>query len=149
MGKLEDAAEVKRQMKLLEEKNASFHEKTLNMEEELKKSTSVKNQLENYKRQIQELQLKLADEIKRADRAEFEKDKNAENLSLVEAERRNLQAEREALKETVEELTYGQTGLGVDESRGGGGGEDDLESSTDQMEYLSMAPELKAKFMRL
>ena len=71
--KLEDAAEVKRQMKLLEEKNASFHEKTLNMEEELKKSTSVKNQLENYKRQVQELQLKLADEIKRADRAEFEK----------------------------------------------------------------------------
>ena len=49
----------------------------------------------------------------------------------------------------MEELTYGQTGLGVDESRGGGGGEDDLESSTDQMEYLSMAPELKAKFMRL
>ena len=71
--KLEDAADVKRQMKLLEEKNASFLEKTLNMEEELRKSSSVKNQLENYKRQVQELQLKFADEIKRADRAEFEK----------------------------------------------------------------------------
>ena len=68
----------------------------------------------------------------------------------VESERRNLQAEREALKETVEELTYGQTGLAIDDSGGGGGGVDgELESSTDQMEYLSMAPEMKAKFMRL
>merc|ERR1712142_280351 len=43
--KLEDAADVKRQMKHLEEKNASYVEKTLSLEEELKKTTSLKTQL--------------------------------------------------------------------------------------------------------
>ena len=142
--KLEDAADVKRQMKHLEEKNASYVEKTISLEEELKKTTSMKTQLENYKRQVQELQLKLAEEIKRGERAEFERERNAEKLSLVEAERLSFQTERDALKETVEELTYGQTGI---VAGGGVEDDDDLESSADQMEYLSMPPEIKVNLV--
>ena len=68
---------------------------------------------------VQELQLKFAEEIKRGDRAEFEKERNAEKLSLIEAERISLQSEREALKETVEELTFGQTGIAASGVDGG------------------------------
>ena len=101
------------QMKHLEEKNAAHLEKTQQLEEELRKTNSLKTQLETYKRQVQELQLKFAEEIKRGDRAEFEKERNAEKLSLVEAERISLQSEREALKETVAVADYQAKNYGV------------------------------------
>lgn len=142
--KLEDAADAKRQLKLLEEKNAAYVEQTLGLEEELRKSTALKAQVEAFKRQVQELQLKLGEEIERGDKAEFERARNAEKLSIVEAEKTSLQSERESLKEVVEELTLGQTAVEEADSVDG-----DLETSTDRMEALSMPPEIRAKFIKL
>ena len=40
------------QVKLLEERNTSFMERTVDLEEELKKANAARSQLETYKRQV-------------------------------------------------------------------------------------------------
>lgn len=46
-----------------------------------------KSQLELYKRQVQELQLKCSEETKRADKAVFEGKRNAEKLQSLQREK--------------------------------------------------------------
>jgi len=49
----------------------------------VKKSGVVKTQLEAYKRQVQDLQLKSTDETKRADKAEFEAKRHQEKAAVL------------------------------------------------------------------
>ena len=49
--------------------------------------STYKSQLELYKRQVQELQLKSSDETKRADKAEFEAKSQADNMQTVNREK--------------------------------------------------------------
>lgn len=51
--------------------------------QELKKSSSVRSQLDLYKRQSQELQIKVQEETKRADKAEFEAKRAQEKLQSI------------------------------------------------------------------
>ena len=46
----------------------------------------LKAQLEAYKKQVKEMQLKSSEETKRADKAEFEKKRSAERLQGIQAE---------------------------------------------------------------
>lgn len=55
--------------------------------QELRKSTAVKQQLEMYKRQVHELQSKMSDETKRADKADFECKRAQEKLVAVQREK--------------------------------------------------------------
>lgn len=50
--KLEDLGDLRRQVKLLEEKNTMYMQNTVSLEEELRKANSVRGQLETYKRQV-------------------------------------------------------------------------------------------------
>lgn len=54
---------------------------------ELRKSNTVKQQLEMYKRQVHELQNKMSDETKRADKADFECKRAQEKLASLQREK--------------------------------------------------------------
>lgn len=53
--KLEDLGDLRRQVKLLEEKNTMYMQNTVSLEEELRKANAARSQLETYKRQVREL----------------------------------------------------------------------------------------------
>lgn len=50
--KLEDLGDLRRQVKLLEEKNTVYMQNNVSLEEELRKANAARSQLETYKRQV-------------------------------------------------------------------------------------------------
>ncbi|XP_038075290.1 protein Hook homolog 3-like isoform X2 [Patiria miniata] len=106
--KLEDLSDLKRQVKLLEDKNTMYMQNSMELEEELKKASALKSQLENYKRQVHELHAKVSEETRRADKAEFEGKRHLERVTQFQTEVDRLRTERDSLKETNEELTCNQ-----------------------------------------
>uniref|UniRef100_A0A8C7G053 Hook microtubule tethering protein 1 n=1 Tax=Oncorhynchus kisutch TaxID=8019 RepID=A0A8C7G053_ONCKI len=106
--KLEDLGDLRRQVKLLEEKNMTYMHNTVSLEEELRKANTARAQLETYKRQVQELYRKLSEESRRADNLAYEKKKFEEKHDAVMREKERIIIERDSLKETNEELRCNQ-----------------------------------------
>ncbi|XP_036378073.1 protein Hook homolog 1 [Megalops cyprinoides] len=102
--KLEDLSDLRRQVKILEEKNMTYMQNTVSLEEELRKANAARTQLETYKRQVQELHRKLSEESRRADNLAFEMKKFEEKHETVLKEKERIIIERDSLKETNEEL---------------------------------------------
>ncbi|XP_030639800.1 protein Hook homolog 3 [Chanos chanos] len=102
--KLEDLGDLRRQVKLLEEKNTVYMQNTVSLEEELKKANAARSQLETYKRQVVELQNRLSEETKKADKMEFEYKRLKEKVDSLQKEKDRLRTERDSLKETIDEL---------------------------------------------
>ncbi|XP_061603761.1 protein Hook homolog 3 isoform X3 [Phyllopteryx taeniolatus] len=102
--KLEDMGLLRRQSKLLEEKNTVLMETNISLEEELRKANATKGQLETYKRQVVELQNRLSEESKKADKMEFEYKRVKEKVDSLQKEKDRMRTERDSLKETIEEL---------------------------------------------
>uniref|UniRef100_A0A669B6C1 Protein Hook homolog 3 n=1 Tax=Oreochromis niloticus TaxID=8128 RepID=A0A669B6C1_ORENI len=74
------------------------------LEEELRKANAAKAQLETYKRQVVELQNRLSEESKKADKMEFEYKRLKEKVDSLQKEKDRMRSERDSLKETIEEL---------------------------------------------
>uniref|UniRef100_A0A3P8ZY25 Hook microtubule-tethering protein 1 n=1 Tax=Esox lucius TaxID=8010 RepID=A0A3P8ZY25_ESOLU len=106
--KLEDLGDLRRQVKLLEEKNMIYMQNTVSLEEELRKANAARAQLETYKRQVQELHRKLSEESRRADNLAYEMKKFEEKHDTVLKEKERIIIERDSLKETNEELRCNQ-----------------------------------------
>ncbi|XP_064356764.1 protein Hook homolog 3-like isoform X3 [Dromaius novaehollandiae] len=102
--KLEDLGDLRRQVKLLEEKNTVYMQNTVSLEEELRKANAARSQLETYKRQAVELQNRLSEESKKADKLDYECKRLKERVDSLQKEKDRLRAERDSLKETIEEL---------------------------------------------
>ncbi|XP_057675423.1 protein Hook homolog 3 isoform X4 [Corythoichthys intestinalis] len=102
--KLEDMGLLRRQIKLLEEKNTVLMQTNISLEEELRKANATKGQLETYKRQVVELQNRLSEESKKADKMEFEYKRVKEKVDSLQKEKDRMRTERDSLKETIEEL---------------------------------------------
>ncbi|XP_078417322.1 protein Hook homolog 1 isoform X1 [Cetorhinus maximus] len=102
--KLEDLNDLKRQMKLLEDKNVMYMQNTVSLEEELRKANAARAQLETYKRQVQELHNSLSEEVRRADKLAFELKQVEEKHETLLKEKERLIIERDTLRETNEEL---------------------------------------------
>ncbi|KAF4099480.1 protein Hook homolog 1 isoform X2 [Onychostoma macrolepis] len=102
--KLEDLSDLRRQVKVLEEKNMTYMHNTVSLEEELRKANAARAQLETYKRQGQELHRKLSDESRRADNLAFEMKKFQEKYDALLKEKERISIERDTLRETNEEL---------------------------------------------
>uniref|UniRef100_A0A4W3JGX7 Hook microtubule tethering protein 3 n=1 Tax=Callorhinchus milii TaxID=7868 RepID=A0A4W3JGX7_CALMI len=144
--KLEDLGDLRRQVKLLEEKNTMHMENTVNLEEELRKANAARAQLETYKRQVVELQNRLSEESKKADKMEFEYKRLKEKVDTLQKEKDRLRTERDSLKETIEELrcvqvhqdqlTAGLTPLTSQET-------------SDSLAAEIVTPEIKEKLIRL
>lgn len=49
--KLEDLGDLRRQVRLLEERNTVYMQRTCELEEELRRANAVRNQMDTYKRQ--------------------------------------------------------------------------------------------------
>ncbi|XP_038650271.1 protein Hook homolog 1 isoform X1 [Scyliorhinus canicula] len=102
--KLEDLNDLRRQVKLLEDKNVLHMQNTVSLEEELRKANAARAQLETYKRQVQELHNSLSEEVRRADKLAFELKQIEEKHETLLKEKERLIVERDTLKETNEEL---------------------------------------------
>ncbi|XP_078264102.1 protein Hook homolog 1 isoform X2 [Rhinoraja longicauda] len=102
--KLDDMNDLRRQMKLLEDKNMIYMQNVVSLEEELRKVNAVRAQLETYKRQVQELHSSLSGETRRADKLAFELKQIEEKQETLLKEKERLIIERDALRETNEEL---------------------------------------------
>uniref|UniRef100_UPI00398EC2CA protein Hook homolog 1 isoform X1 n=1 Tax=Pristiophorus japonicus TaxID=55135 RepID=UPI00398EC2CA len=102
--KLEDLNDLRRQMKLLEDRNMMYTQNTVSLEEELRKANVARAQLETYKRQVQELQNSLSEEVRRADKLAFELKQIEEKHETLLKEKERLIVERDTLRETNEEL---------------------------------------------
>uniref|UniRef100_A0A8D0H9W7 Hook microtubule tethering protein 1 n=1 Tax=Sphenodon punctatus TaxID=8508 RepID=A0A8D0H9W7_SPHPU len=106
--KLEDLNDFRRQVKSLQDTNMMYMHNTVSLEEELKKANAARAQLETYKRQVKELHNKLSEESKRADTLAFELKRLEEKHEALIKEKERLIVQRDALKETNEELRCSQ-----------------------------------------
>ncbi|PIO35056.1 hypothetical protein AB205_0127050 [Aquarana catesbeiana] len=85
--KLEDLNDLRKQVKSLEDTNLMYMHNTVSLEEDLKKANAARNQLETYKRQVQDLHTKLSMESKRADTLAFELTKLREKQDALVKEK--------------------------------------------------------------
>ncbi|XP_059489712.1 protein Hook homolog 3 isoform X2 [Neocloeon triangulifer] len=146
--KLEEFSDLRRQLKLLEDKNIEYMQTTMELEEELKKSGTWKPQVEMYKKQVGELHQKLGDETKRADKVEFENRKLQEKLQAVTVEKERLVTVLDDLKENMEEMKFNQIQTRKDgESPGGLVTARNVSSGPEELD-LNLQ-ELKEKIIRL
>ncbi|CAL4139175.1 unnamed protein product, partial [Meganyctiphanes norvegica] len=102
--KLEELSDLKRQVKILEDKNADYMQHNMELEEEVKKSGTWRPQLDLYKKQVADMHQKLSEEAKKIDRQVFENKKLVEKMESATQEKERLSAERDALRETIEEM---------------------------------------------
>ncbi|XP_060072280.1 protein Hook homolog 3-like isoform X1 [Ylistrum balloti] len=138
--KMDELSDLRGQLKLLEEKNTKYMTEHLELEEELRKASSLKQQLEGYKRQVHELQNKLTEETKRADKADFEAKRAQDKMSTLQREKERMAEERDSLRELNEEMKLTQ--LQNMEEPG------EIATSP-RLEMLSLPPEVKEKMLRL
>lgn len=102
--KLEDLSDLKRQLKRQEDKNVEYLQAKVDYEEEVKRTTMLRNHLEVCKQQLTEVHHRLDEQSNKNDRLEFEGKKMEAKLGALQRERDRLIIERDALKETNEEL---------------------------------------------
>ncbi|TKC33829.1 hypothetical protein EI555_015008, partial [Monodon monoceros] len=106
--KLQDLNDLRKQVKTLQETNMMYMHNTVSLEEELKKANAARTQLETYKRQVQDLHVKLSSETKRADTLAFEMKRLEEKHEALLKEKERLIEQLDTLKETNEELRCSQ-----------------------------------------
>uniref|UniRef100_A0A1A9VNW1 Protein hook n=1 Tax=Glossina austeni TaxID=7395 RepID=A0A1A9VNW1_GLOAU len=112
--KLEDYNDLKKHLKLLEERSADYVQQNVQFEEDVKKCAAIKGQVELYKKEIQELHVKLDQEMSKNVKIEFE-NKNMEcTITALERSKDNLLKERDNLREIIDELKCGQLSTNID-----------------------------------
>ncbi|XP_034234433.1 protein Hook homolog 3 [Thrips palmi] len=141
--KLDEASDMKRQLKLLEDKNLELVQQNLQLEDDVKKSGTWRPQLEQYKKQVAELHSQLAEETKRADRVAFESRKAAEKLTAAQREKERLILERDTLRENNEELKCLQMQAQPTTVSPG------AHSAEDDMSEGMIPPDVRQRLMRL
>lgn len=109
--RLEDYTDIKKQLKVLDDKNEEFYQQNLKYEEELKNNGVWKSQCDVYKMQAAELQLKLDEETQRADRISFQVKTLESKYSTVLSEKERLAQERDLLVDENEELKVGKVSV--------------------------------------
>ncbi|RXG70251.1 Protein Hook-like protein 3 [Armadillidium vulgare] len=141
--RLEELSILRKQVKILEEKNTEYMHQIMELEEEVKKSGTWRPQLDLYKKQVSDLHQKLNDESKKTDRQIFENKKLIEKLEAVTQEKERVLHERDMLKETNEDLklTFTQA---INTSSPGS----KLLSDSD-LDVLGLPPEIREKLRRL
>ena len=96
--KLEEMLDLKRQIKVCEDKNTQLMKSKLELEEEVKRSSTLKAQMDSYKKQILDLHSDLAQQSHRADKAEFDLKRVSEKCDILSQEKSKLNLELSRLK---------------------------------------------------
>ncbi|CAB0033384.1 unnamed protein product [Trichogramma brassicae] len=102
--KMEDFSDLRRQVKILEDKNTEYLQNKIEYEEEVKRANLLRSHLELCKKQLAEVHHKLDEQNNKCDKLEYESKKLEAQLGAVQRERDRLIVERDTLKETNEEL---------------------------------------------
>lgn len=105
---LGELRELRRQVRQLEERNSDHAERTRQLEEELRRASALRVQLEAQRRQVQELQSQRQEEAMKAEKWLFECQNLEEKYESVTKEKERLMAERDSLREANEELRCAQ-----------------------------------------
>ncbi|KAM9745225.1 protein Hook homolog 2 [Menidia menidia] len=106
--KLEDLGDLRRQVRLLEERNTVYMQRTCELEEELRRANAVRGQLDTYKRQAHELHSKHSAEAMKAEKWQFEFRNLVDKYDALLKEKERLISERDTLRETNDELRCAQ-----------------------------------------
>uniref|UniRef100_A0A8C5AMG4 Hook microtubule tethering protein 2 n=1 Tax=Gadus morhua TaxID=8049 RepID=A0A8C5AMG4_GADMO len=102
--RLEDLGDLRRQVRLLEERNTVYMQRTCELEEELRRANAVRSQLDSYKRQVHELDSRHSTEAMKAEKWQFEYKNLHDKYDALVKEKERLLSERDTLRETNEEL---------------------------------------------
>merc|ERR1711935_764675 len=148
--KMEEQADLRKQLKLLETKNTSLMQSNIDLEEGIKKAGNWRPQLEKYKKQVTDLQEKIDVGTKRADKSEFESKRILEKLEAISVERDRLQSERDDLKEKFNEVND-QLKIALDSSGGRGNQLHRLEGVSEHEASMMelIPPAIKERILRL
>lgn len=106
--KMEDMGDLKRQVKILEDKNFEYLQIKLDYEEETKRTAMLRSHLEVCKQQLTETQHNMDEVSSKYDRLVCEDKKKEARMNTLQRERDRLVIERDALRETNEELKCAQ-----------------------------------------
>uniref|UniRef100_A0A3B3YVM7 Calponin-homology (CH) domain-containing protein n=1 Tax=Poecilia mexicana TaxID=48701 RepID=A0A3B3YVM7_9TELE len=106
--KLEDLGDLRRQVRLLEERNTVYMQRTCELEEELRRANAVRGQLDTYKRQAHELHTRHTAEAMKAEKWQFEYKNLYDKYDALLKEKERLISERDSLREANDELRCAQ-----------------------------------------
>uniref|UniRef100_A0A3P8W7R7 Calponin-homology (CH) domain-containing protein n=1 Tax=Cynoglossus semilaevis TaxID=244447 RepID=A0A3P8W7R7_CYNSE len=95
-------------VRLLEERNTVYMQRTCELEEELRRANAVRTQLDTYKRQAHELHTKHSAEAMKAEKWQFEYKNLHDKYEALLKEKERLITERDTLRETNDELRCAQ-----------------------------------------
>ncbi|KAK2833881.1 hypothetical protein Q5P01_017770 [Channa striata] len=144
--KLEDLGDLRRQVRLLEERNTVYMQRTCELEEELRRANAVRNQLDTYKRQAHELHTKHSAEAVKAEKWQFEYRNLHDKYDALLKEKARLISERDTLRETNDELRCAQV---QQRCLSGAGGLCDSGVAVGNLAAEIMPTELKETMVRL
>ncbi|UJR36076.1 hypothetical protein I4U23_028812 [Adineta vaga] len=143
--KLEEMADLRQQMKYLEETNLRLFDEKSNIEHEYKQAKLLQTQVEFHKRTNQELYQKISELQRVADKAEFERNRTEEKLNVLNSEKSNLTNEIELLKETNEQLQA----VNLNEITEGINSKDQLTGSLEDLNFFNLPVDVRERFIRL
>lgn len=105
--KLEDHHDLKRQVKMLEDRSAEYLQQNMHQEEHMKKVFALKGQVELYKKEVEELHGRLDTEMNKSVKIEFELSNLNAKLTALQREKDILATERDVLKDSCDQLRCG------------------------------------------
>ncbi|KAF8926930.1 hypothetical protein BGZ58_010754, partial [Dissophora ornata] len=145
--KLEEGADLRRQMKSVEDQNQELLERNREIEEEYRKVLAFKSLMESYKEQMLTLETKNSELAKEKNKIEYESREQHQQLQQLEADRLRDGEQMQMLEEKVRELEF-SGGQGMPLSSDIQDMEtDDMESSL--MGRTSQTTELRLKISKL
>jgi protein HOOK3 len=109
--KLEEGADVRRQLKLVESQYAELIDRNATVEDEYKRVASFKPLMESYKEQISELEAKASTLQRDLNAARYEKDEIVVKLRATEEARASEKEEMDLYQERIQELEL-SSGIG-------------------------------------
>ncbi|KAF9956540.1 hypothetical protein BGZ65_002621 [Modicella reniformis] len=145
--KLEEGADYRRQMRVLEEQNQELLNRNKEVEQEYRKVLAFKSLMDSYKDQIMTLETKNSTLAKEKNKVEYEAGQHQQRLQQLEADRVRDNEQIQVLEEKVRELEF-SGGQGVPLSNDLQDMEtDDMESSL--LGQRASQTELKLKISQL
>ncbi|CAH2102326.1 unnamed protein product [Euphydryas editha] len=113
--RMEEHVDLRRQVKLLERSNTEYVQRAIEHEQAAARAQALRAQLDIYKKQVTDLNEKLDAEITKADKLEIENKKLSSRAASLQRERDAALAERDTLRETVDELRCSTITAGASE----------------------------------
>lgn len=104
--KLEEGADLRRQIKVIEEQNQDLLERNKEIEEEYRKVLAFKSLMESYKEQILTLETKTSVLAKEKNKFEFELRQQHQQFQQMEADRQRDAEQMQLLEDKVRELEF-------------------------------------------